>query len=95
MAPTFTQEQVNAIVDRAVQAVRRENETLRAQLQAVLTDNALRENALRAELQAVRAELQLLKARVRLEVAWRAAILAGRAQTPSNHGGLLTGRCLP
>ena len=70
MAPTFTQEQVNAIVDRAVQAVRRENETLRA-------------------------ELQLLKARVRLEVAWRAAILAGRAQTPSNHGGLLTGRCLP
>ena len=77
MARTFTQDEVDAIVDRAVQAVRRENETLRAELWAAMETIAR------------------LEARVRLEVAWRAAILAGRAQTPSNHGGLLTGRCLP
>ena len=56
---------------------------------------AARLQAVRAELRAAMETIARLEARVRLEVAWRAAILAGRARTPSNHGGLLTGRCLP
>ena len=69
------------ITKREYEAMRAELQAMRAQLQAVLTER-----------ETLRETIARLEARVRLEVAWQAAILAGRAQTPSNHGGLLTGR---
>ena len=90
MARTFTQEEVDAIVDRAVQAVR-------AQLQAVLTDNetlreATAEAAARLDIEKKRADSE--KKRADNQV-WRRAIKLAWAETLAYHRSLLTRHCSP